>query len=63
MEEFGKVWRSVELGILGKVELGSGEGFQVLWGGVWVGSSCGRVEVNAGKLGEVWGWILDELEV
>ena len=63
VEEFGKIWRSVELDILGKVELDSGEGFQVLWGRVWVGSRHGRVDVNAGELGEVWGWILDGLEV
>ena len=62
-EEFGMDWRSMELGILGEVEMDSGEGFQVLWGGVWVGSGSGRMEVNAGELGEVWGWILDGLEV
>ena len=32
VEEFGKVWRSVEFGILRMVELDSGEGFQVLLG-------------------------------
>ena len=31
-EDFGMDWRSVELGILGEVEMGSGEGFQVLLG-------------------------------
>ena len=39
--------------------MGAGEGFQVLWGGVWVGSGSGRMEMNAGGLGEVLGWIWD----
>ena len=32
VEEFGLSWWSVELRILGEVEMGSGEGFQVLLG-------------------------------
>ena len=60
VEEFGKVWGSVELGILREVEMGSGEEFQMFWGGVWVGAGRGRVEVIARcrvKLGEGFGMV------